>query len=90
MSRNLDRRVEILYPIEDLRLIHHLRDEVLATYLADNVKARRMRSDGCYDRVKPEPDEPALNSQAWFIERRVSLAQTKELASNAHYAEGVT
>ena len=40
MTRNLDHRVEVLFPVEDERLIRHLRDEVLATYLADNVKAR--------------------------------------------------
>ncbi len=75
MPRNLDRRVEVLFPVEDMRLIRHLRDEVLAIYLADNVKARRMLPDGTYARVQPGPEDQPLNSQAWFIQRRVEMAR---------------
>ncbi len=67
MPRNLDRRVEILFPVEDARLIRQLRDLVLATYLADNVKARQMLSDGTYHRVQPAPGQPRMDSQAWLI-----------------------
>src|SRR5262249_4046038 len=52
MSRNLDRRVEVLFPLRDEALIRRLRDDVLATYLSDNVKARRMLSSGAYARKK--------------------------------------
>jgi polyphosphate kinase len=69
MTRNLDRRVEILFPVENARLIRHLRDEVLAAYLADNVKARRLLPDGAYERLRPAPDQPAVNSQTWFLHR---------------------
>jgi len=75
MSRNLDRRVEILFPVEDKRLIRHLRDDVLAIYLADNVKARRMLPDGSYERVRPGPNDPLLESQLWLIGHR-ALAST--------------
>ena len=70
MSRNLDRRVEISFPVEDQRLIRYLRDDVLAVYLADNVKARRMRPDGSYERVRPAPGVAPLDSQQWFIVHR--------------------
>jgi polyphosphate kinase len=70
MSRNLDRRVEILFPIQDARLVRYLRDHVLATYLADSAKARRLRSDGSYEPVKPEPGMEPLDSQRWLIEHR--------------------
>src|SRR5258707_9409471 len=60
MSRNLDRRVEILFPVQEPRLVRHLRDEVLQVYLADNVKARSLRADGAYERIKPAPGQPAL------------------------------
>ena len=72
MSRNLDRRVEISFPVEDKLLIRHLRDGVLAIYLADNVKARRMRSDGTYERIRPDPGVPPLDSQQWLISHRTS------------------
>jgi len=70
MPRNLDRRVEISFPVEDRRLIRHLRDDVLAICLADNVKARRMLPDGSYERVRPGPNEPLLDSQQWLISHR--------------------
>jgi polyphosphate kinase len=67
MTRNLDRRVEVLFPMEDEHLIRHLRDEVLATYLADNVKARWLRPDGSYERHQPAPSEAVLMSQAALL-----------------------
>jgi polyphosphate kinase len=40
MPRNIDRRVEVLFPVSDTQLIRHLRDVVLNIYLSDNIKAR--------------------------------------------------
>jgi polyphosphate kinase len=68
MPRNLDRRVEILFPVEDQRLIRFLRDEVLSVYLADNVKAREMLSSGLYVRRERKRGEPAVNSQHVLLE----------------------
>jgi len=70
MMRNLDRRVEILFPVSNPRLIRHLRDDVLATYLADNTKARVMASDGTYTRPERRDGEEQVDSQAEFIRRR--------------------
>ena len=70
MPRNLDRRVEILFPIQDARLVRYLRDHVLATYLADSAKAHRLRPDGTYEPVKPDPGTEPLDSQRWLIEHR--------------------
>src|SRR5262249_27504630 len=67
MPRNLDRRVEIVFPVRDARLVRHLRDTVLAGYLADNVKTRLMQPDGSYIRVRPEPGQSLVNSQMAFI-----------------------
>jgi polyphosphate kinase len=80
MLRNLDRRVELLFPIEDKRLVRHLRDQVLAIYMADNVKARRMLPDGTYVRVQPGPDEQPIHSQALFIQLHAKMAQEARLA----------
>ena len=46
MPRNLDRRVEILFPVRAPGIRRHIRGEMLATYLADNTKARIMQPDG--------------------------------------------
>ena len=67
MPRNLNRRVEILAPIEGERLVRRLKDQLLGTYLADNVKARRMLGDGSYMRISPGEGEKAVNGQAFFL-----------------------
>ncbi|MCS6843614.1 MAG: polyphosphate kinase 1 [Caldilineales bacterium] len=68
MERNLYRRVETMFPILDPRLRAHIRDDILAVYLADNVKARRLRADGTYEWLTPG-DGPAVNSQQYLLER---------------------
>ncbi len=70
MQRNINRRVEVLFPIEKPALIRHLRDKLLAVYLADNVKARAMGADGGYERVRPGPKEKPVDSQALLLARR--------------------
>jgi polyphosphate kinase len=67
MPRNINRRVEVLFPVQDPRLIHYLTQDVLNTYLTDNVKSRLMRPDGSYERVKPQPKASALNIQEWLL-----------------------
>jgi polyphosphate kinase len=68
MSRNLNRRVEILFHVEDPVIVRRLRDDILEIYLRDNVKARHMQADGSYVHAHPADGEEALDSQAWFIE----------------------
>lgn len=67
MQRNLDRRVELLAPIEDPRLRRHLKEEVLEACLRDNVKARGLQPDGSYERVRPAEGEDAIDSQSHLI-----------------------
>lgn len=69
MPRNLNQRVEILFPIENRQMIRHIRKNILETYLSDNVKARMMNPDGTYTRLKPKNPRSAKNSQEIFIER---------------------
>jgi polyphosphate kinase len=70
MPRNIDRRVEVLFPVQDKKLVRHIRDEILEIYLHDNVKARRMLPDGYYERIQPDNEHPPLKSQDWFLEQR--------------------
>ncbi len=67
MPRNLNRRVEVLFPLSSPRLVARVRDEILQTYLADQAGARHMRSDGSYTR---KSREGGLDSQAWFLGQR--------------------
>jgi polyphosphate kinase len=70
MPRNLDRRVEILYPLEDARLRHALKTQILDVHLQDTAKTRRLLPSGQYERVRPKHGEPPLTSQQWLIEHR--------------------
>ncbi len=69
MPRNLNRRVEVDFPVQDKNLVRVLRDEVLGTYLKEKVKARHMNSDGKYTRDPDFQKKGALNSQETFIAR---------------------
>jgi polyphosphate kinase len=67
MQRNLDHRVETLFPIEDLVLREAILERLLKSELADTVNARELLSDGHYVRVQPAPGEPPFDCQKWFI-----------------------
>ncbi len=68
MPRNLDRRVEQLFPIEDPTIRAAIRDRILAIHLMDNVKARWMQPDGKYVRLHPAPGYPEIDSQRWMAD----------------------
>ena len=68
MDRNLSRRVEVLFPMEAPELKQRLIREILATTMADNVKARELLSDGTYRRLPCDPSQPRLRSQERFLE----------------------
>lgn len=51
MPRNLDRRIEVMVPIEDSNLRSRILSEILDVHLKDNVKARRLKNDGNYERI---------------------------------------
>lgn len=66
MTRNLDRRVEVVAPVLDAQLKKYLKDTVLAAYLRDNVKARVMNSDGIYEQPPRGINEEPFSSQTYF------------------------
>jgi polyphosphate kinase len=72
MPRNLNRRVEILFPIEDPRLARRIRTEILEMYLTDSVNTHQMRSDGSYHRDPRSENLSGLDSHQSFITRRSS------------------
>jgi polyphosphate kinase len=84
MPRNINRRVETLFPVEEPHIIRYLRNDVLAVYMHDNLKTRVMNSDGTYTRIKPKSNETPLNVQNWLLDfhiqgerpRRMTLRTT--------------
>ena len=75
MPRNIDRRVEVLFPVEDPTLIARLRNELLDVALADTAKARELRYNGSYVRVQPAAGSEPFNSQEWFMRNRNAAAR---------------
>lgn len=69
MPRNLNRRVEVDFPVQDKNLIRLVRDEVLATYLKEQAKARHMTADGKYLRDPDYQKKNAFNAQEALIAR---------------------
>jgi polyphosphate kinase len=65
MTRNLDRRIETLFPLEDQALIAQVYG-LLQVYLSDNTRARILQPDGTYVRAVPAEGEEPLDSQAFF------------------------
>ncbi|HEY1187375.1 MAG TPA: polyphosphate kinase 1 [Gemmata sp.] len=68
MDRNLSRRVEVVFPIEQPDLKQRVID-VLRTTLADTAKARELLPDGRYRRAAPAEGQPAVRSQLRFLEQ---------------------
>ncbi len=66
MPRNLDRRVEIMFPVEDEKLMDQVR-HVLGTQLMDNTKAHILKPDGKYERIDKR-GKKLVNSQQQFCE----------------------
>lgn len=66
MPRNLDRRVEVAFPVEDEAVKREVLD-ILNVTLSDTVKARIMQSDGTYKRVDKRGKE-SIHSQMLFYD----------------------
>jgi polyphosphate kinase len=77
MTRNIDRRLEILFPVLDAglrrRLVHWL-----DVFFSDNVKARRLREDGSYERI--EPSGPRVRAQEALYREAVEAVESAEAA----------
>src|SRR5699024_6088223 len=75
MTRNMIKRVEILFPINDPRIVEEL-IEVNELFLRDNVKARVQLPDGTYEYVKN--DLPTLSVQDELMKRAVENSEQKK------------
>jgi len=76
MQRNLDRRVEITFPIKDAVLKNELFKNVLRSALKDNLKARILKPDLTYELLKPANEEKKIDSQEWLMSHTIK-AHTK-------------
>lgn len=77
MPRNLERRVEILFPVEDETLKKEVL-HVLEAQLKDNLKAHLLQKDGTYQKVDRRGKEPYSYQEA-FCGEAVAAAQVKDV-----------
>jgi polyphosphate kinase len=70
MGRNLDRRVELMFPVEDPALAETIKAEVLDTGLRDTMRARRLNPDGTYTAVRPQDGLEVMDSQVALMQAR--------------------
>ncbi len=75
MPRNFQRRVEVMFPVEDPAIRARLLDEVLGFYMRDNVKARRLLVDGQY--VRSTDNGSPFRSQAMLLETAKRSGEAK-------------
>jgi len=75
MPRNLNGRVEVLFPVQEPKLVRYLREGVLDLYLSDNVKARRMGPDGVYTRPTRGTGDVPVNVQTKLLGKHIGLGE---------------
>jgi polyphosphate kinase len=78
MPRNIDRRVEVLFPIEDESLQEEILENILKVYLRDTEKSYILQADGEYTPRLSLADEntPLFNSQNWLLTERSSTGNS--------------
>ncbi|MDA8425284.1 MAG: polyphosphate kinase 1 [Treponema sp.] len=80
LPRNLERRIELMFPVLDDEIAARVR-EILEAYFKDNSKAHRLGSDATWTRVAPSADEKPFSAQAFFYEsvkRRHALEEAPQ------------
>jgi polyphosphate kinase len=68
MPRNLERRVELMFPVLDEKIRTALRD-ALNAYFQDNCQARALNADGTWTRLSPQADEKPFRVQKDMLSR---------------------
>ncbi|MGB1252810.1 MAG: polyphosphate kinase 1 [Candidatus Promineifilaceae bacterium] len=78
MPRNLDRRIEVVFPVEDRILQREVYENILQIQLDDTQQSYTLQSDGSYQHssvTTPLLGETLFSSQKWHIEERITLQQ---------------
>jgi polyphosphate kinase len=75
MPRNLDHRVEVVTPVESPQLRDYIVNEILQTYLKDNMQSWELQPDGTYRRRTVGEGEAAFDAQAVLIARALAESE---------------
>ena len=80
MPRNFFRRVEVMFPVDAPPLRERILQEIIPRYLADNVKARHLQSDGTYVRPVLGEGETARRCQEELLALRPAIGSLDVVA----------
>ena len=85
MPRNIDRRVEVLFPVHDAILRQEILDNILSVYLRDTENGYELQADGSYERrLEPALEGPLpFSSQEWFLNGRITLQGQVDVAGTS-------
>lgn len=84
MPRSLDRRIELLTPIEDVACKRRLM-EILDTYFRDNQNAWALQSDARYQRLEPAEGQPKIRAQKLLYQSAVEAVRVAEQAARNRF-----
>jgi polyphosphate kinase len=82
MPRNLNRRVEAMFMVEDPLISDRILDHILPTSLADNVKSYELLPDGRYVRPVVDSAQPRVNSQEAFIRYAEMASRERDITDD--------
>jgi len=77
MGRNLERRVELMVPIEDTRLRNRL-IKILDTFFKDNTQSSRIKPDGTSEKLAPASGQKKFRAQEYFFRQARRTAKARE------------
>ena len=84
MPRNLERRVELMFPVSDTTCRKKLKG-ILKQYFLDNVKAHVLESDGSYSKLTPGKEGQSLHCQDFFHQQALGAGKKKEASPGKEF-----
>jgi polyphosphate kinase len=84
MERNLDRRIELMFPVTDEKVAASVK-EILMLYFEDNVKSHRLQSDGTWTQENPGKKEESVRVQEVLYKKYKKRDDLKKSAPHAEF-----